>query len=179
MEIMPNFVVDYLLLPLFIFLARICDVSLGTIRIVFVSKGLKFIAPILGFIEVLIWIVAISRIMENLTNWACYIAYAGGFVIGNYIGMIIEEKIAIGVEMIRIITKKNPGKLISELKEKGYGVTFIKAEGNYGEVGVIYSIIKRNKLDEVVSIIRQFNPKALYTVEDIKFVNKNILNYLC
>ena len=83
---------SYVLMPLLIFLARICDVSIGTLRIIFVSKGKKNIAPILGFFEVLIWITAISKIMQNLDNYINYIAYAAGFATGNLIGMIIEEK---------------------------------------------------------------------------------------
>ena len=96
----------YFVLPFLIFLARICDVTIGTIRIILVSKGRKNMAPFLGFFEVFIWILAISRIMQNLNNPICYIAYAGGFAAGNYIGMMVEEKIALGVILIRIITHK-------------------------------------------------------------------------
>ena len=96
----------YLLLPLLIFCARIIDVSIGTLRIIFVSKGKRNIAPLLGFFEVLVWILAISEIMQNLNNWVCYVAYAAGFAAGNYVGMIIEEKLAIGILIIRIIIIK-------------------------------------------------------------------------
>ena len=91
----------YVILPLLIFLARIADVSIGTIRIVMVAKGQKMIAPILGFFEVLIWLLAISKIMQNLDNWVCYVAYGAGFATGNYIGMIIEEKLAMGIKIGR------------------------------------------------------------------------------
>ena len=93
---------SYVLMPLLIFLARICDVSIGTMRIIFVSKGKRNIAPILGFFEVLIWITAISKIMQNLDNYVNYIAYAAGFATGNFVGMIIEEKLAMGIQMIRV-----------------------------------------------------------------------------
>ena len=73
----------FFLLPLLIFLARICDVTIGTMRIIMVSKGKKLLAPVLGFFEVLIWVMAIGKIMQNLSNPVCYIAYAGGFAIGN------------------------------------------------------------------------------------------------
>jgi uncharacterized protein YebE (UPF0316 family) len=92
----------YLILPLLIFFARICDVSIGTMRIIFVSKGKKNIAPLLGFFEVLIWIIVISKIMQNLNNYVNYVAYAAGFATGNLVGMIIEEKLAVGVQMIRV-----------------------------------------------------------------------------
>ena len=78
-------------LPLLIFLARVCDVTLGTIRLVFVSKGFKHLAPLIGFLEILIWIVAIGQIMQNLANPMCYLGYAGGFAMGNYIGFIVAS----------------------------------------------------------------------------------------
>ncbi|GAE87820.1 hypothetical protein JCM21531_1220 [Acetivibrio straminisolvens JCM 21531] len=79
-----------------IFFSRIIDVTIGTIRIIFVSRGKKYLAPVLGFFEVLVWIVAISQVMQNLNNFACYFAYAAGFATGTFVGIIIEEKLAIG-----------------------------------------------------------------------------------
>ncbi|MBN2521311.1 MAG: DUF2179 domain-containing protein [Bacteroidales bacterium] len=165
---------ELLVIPLLIFFARIADVTLGTLRIIFVSKGLKFIAPVVGFIEIMIWITAITKIMENLNNWYCYIAYAGGFAAGNFVGMILEEKLAIGCELVRVITKKEASELIINLKEKGYGITSVKAQGIEGEVSVLYVIVNRKNLSEVVNIIKSFNPQALYTIENIRFVNRNI-----
>lgn len=166
----------FILLPLFIFLARIIDVSLGTLRIIFVTKGMRHIAPLVGFVEVLIWIIAISRIMQNLDNWLCYIAYAAGFASGNFMGMLIEEKLAIGHEMVRVITRKDATNLINELREKGYGVTSVRAEGIDGEVAVIYLIVRRSMLKEVLAIINKNNPRALYTVEAIRYVNRDIFH---
>ena len=76
----------WVILPLLIFLARVADVSMGTLRIIFVSKGLKYLAPIIGFFEVIIWLLAIRIIMQNLSNFMCYIAYGAGFAMGNYAG---------------------------------------------------------------------------------------------
>src|SRR4030065_1956471 len=112
---------SYGILPLLIFLARICDVSIGTLRIIFVSKGKKNIAPFLGFFEVLIWIVAISKIMQNLDNYINYIAYAAGFATGNFVGMIIEEKLAMGIQMIRIFAYERGSELVQTLNSQGYG----------------------------------------------------------
>jgi uncharacterized protein YebE (UPF0316 family) len=175
-EFFNSEIFTYLLLPLFIFLARIVDVSLGTLRIIFVTKGMRHIAPLVGFVEVLIWIIAISRIMQNLDNWLCYIAYAAGFASGNFMGMLIEEKLAIGHEMVRVITRKDATNLINELREKGYGVTSVKAEGIDGEVAVIYLIVRRSMIKEVLGIINKNNPRALYTVEAIKYVNRDIFH---
>jgi uncharacterized protein YebE (UPF0316 family) len=174
METMKFDLATYVLIPLLIFTLRIFDVSLGTIRIIFISKGYKSIAPFVGFIEILIWIIAISRIMENLNNWICYVSYAGGFAAGNYAGMLLEERLAIGHELIRIITRKDAKDLIDSLSNKGYGVTSINARGVTGEVGVVYIIVNRKMLNETIEIIKHYNPQALYTIEDIRYVNKEI-----
>ena len=164
----------YVILPLLIFLARITDVSIGTIRIVMVAKGQKMIAPILGFFEVLIWLLAISKIMQNLDNWVCYVAYGAGFATGNYIGMIIEEKLAMGIIQLQIITRVDAQKLIEKLKSDGYGITHQEAHGAVEDVSIIYSIVKRTELPHVVDIIRTYNPNAFYSIADVKFVNKGL-----
>lgn len=174
MEFIDSNLFTFVILPIAIFLARIADVSLGTLRIMFVSKGMKHIAPIIGFFEVFIWILAISRIFQNLDNWIAYIAYAGGFATGNYLGMLLEERLAIGHEMIRVITKYEAHDLVDTLKEKGFGVTFIQATGVEGDVGVVYVIVKRSMVNQVLELIKINNPLALYTIEAIRFVNKEI-----
>jgi uncharacterized protein YebE (UPF0316 family) len=176
MEQLNSDFVTYALLPLFIFLARIFDVSLGTLRIIFVTKGMRRVAPLVGFFEVLIWLLAISRIMQDLDNWLSYVAYAAGFASGNFVGMYLEERLAIGHEMIRVITRKDATNLIQDLRAKGYGVTSVKAEGIEGEVAVIYIIARRSMIKEVLEEINLFNPRALYTVESIKYVNKEIFH---
>jgi uncharacterized protein YebE (UPF0316 family) len=161
-------------MPLLIFLARICDVSIGTMRIIFVSKGKRNIAPILGFFEVLIWITAISKIMQNLDNYANYIAYAAGFATGNYVGMIIEEKLAVGIQMIRVFAHERGPELVQTLNGMGYGATVIEAHGARESVQLIYTIVQRNELASVLNLINNFNPKAFYTIEDIRSVNEGI-----
>src|SRR5512133_1842366 len=156
----------YIILPVMIFFARICDVSIGTMRIIFVSKGRKKIAPFLGFFEVLIWIIVISKIMQNLNNYVNYIAYAAGFATGNLVGMIIEEKLAVGVQMIRVFTYQRGAELLQMLNSRGYGATVVEAQGALEKVKLIYTIVHRNNLEKVLSIINEFNPKAFYTVED-------------
>ncbi len=131
-------------------------------------------APFLGFFEILIWILAISRIMQNLDNPICYIAYAGGFATGNYVGMIIEEKLAIGILLIRIITQNDATHLINSLEQEGYGSTSIEAEGALKQVHIIFTVIKRVKLKDVVQLINEFNPNAFYSIEDLRFVNQGI-----
>ena len=164
----------YVVLPILIFCARICDVSLGTIRVIFISKGIKYIAPFIGFFEVIIWLLAIGQVMNNLTNVVAYIAYGAGFASGTFIGMLIEEKISLGLTSVRIITKKDPAELIQYLRSHDYGVTSIDGEGATGKVKMIYTIIKRQDLSHVVSIIKQFHPNAFYSVDEVKSVSEGV-----
>ncbi len=164
----------YVILPLLIFIARIVDVSIGTVRIMLIARGRKIITPILGFFEVLIWLLAVRQIMQNLTNVYCYIAFAGGFAMGNYVGMYIEEKLALGAQVIRIITKEDIGDLRKAFKEAGFGLTVVDAHGSMGKVNILFTIVQRCSLKMVVEIIKKFNPKAFYSVEDIKSVSEGI-----
>ena len=162
------------LLPILIFIARILDVSIGTIRIIAVSRGRKVLAPVLGFFEILIWITAMGQIMQNLNSPVNYLAYAGGFATGNYVGMIMEEKLAMGVLMIRVVTKKGADELIQHLREEDFGVTHLNAIGATGVVNIIYTVIDRKDVNNVIKTILKFNPSAFYTVEEIKQVKKGI-----
>ena len=164
----------YVFIPLLIFLARILDVSIGTIRIIFVSRGYKVIAPLLGFFEILIWVIAISGIIKNMDNFLYYIAYAGGFAAGTYIGMILEEKLAIGNVLVRIFTSENIDPLLKELHEKRYGATSLDAKGQYESVQIIYTVLKREKLEDLSMIINRHNPKAFYVVEDVRAVRHGV-----
>jgi len=166
----------YLILPLIIFFARICDVTIGTMRIIFVSKGHRNIAPFLGFFEVFIWILAIGQIMSHLNNFRCYIAYAAGFATGNYIGMLVEEKLAMGTLIIRIITPKDATELLDNLHNLGFGATSIDATGRDGKVNIIYTIVNRKQLKNVEEVILKFNPHAFYSMEDLRTVKNGILS---
>ncbi len=164
-----------IILPLLIFIARVMDVTFGTIRIIFVSRGKKYLAPFLGFFEIMIWLFAIGQIFMNLTSIEYYIAYAGGFATGNFVGIWIEEKLAIGTLVIRIITKKDDStQLIECLKSQGYGVTGVDARGARGDVKLIYTIIKRKDLQNVEDIIKKFNPKAFYSIEEVRSASEGI-----
>jgi uncharacterized protein YebE (UPF0316 family) len=165
---------SYVVLPLMIFCARICDVSIGTLRIIFVSKGKRNIAPLLGFFEVLIWIIVVSRVMQNLDNYLTYIAYAAGFATGNYVGMILEERLAVGVQLIRVITHREGPELVRLLSAGGFGATIVDARGARENVALIYTIVPRNDLDKVLDIINNFNPKAFYSIEDVRATSEGI-----
>ena len=171
-------ILAWIILPFLIFFARVCDVSLGTIRIIFVSKGIKYLAPVVGFFEILIWLLAISQIMQNLTNVYYYIFYAGGFAIGNLVGIIIEEKLSIGTVGIRIITRQDAKELVNALKKSDYGITVVDAEGSKGKVKVIFTVINRQNIQKVMNIVKQYNPKAFYHIEDIRYVSEILPSYM-
>ena len=164
----------WFLLPLLIFIARVTDVTLGTVRVIFVARGLKYLAPIVGFFEIIIWLLAIGQIMKNLSNPICYIAYAGGFAMGNYVGIWIAEKLSLGVVLIRVITSKDASELIEYLKTAEYGVTIVEAKGTAGNVQVVFTIVPRREVPSVANLIKQFNPKAFYTIEEVGFVERGI-----
>jgi uncharacterized protein YebE (UPF0316 family) len=165
---------SYVILPLLIIVARISDVSFGTLRIVMVSKGQKLIAPVLGFFEVVIWLITMSKVIQNIDNWVAYVAYGLGFACGNYIGLIIEERLAVGIVRLQIITRTNADILVAKLRETGYGITYHEASGSEGKVAVIYSIIKRSNINSVIKLIGQYNPQAFYSVADVRFVSKDV-----
>jgi uncharacterized protein YebE (UPF0316 family) len=160
-----------IILPLAIFFARIIDVSVGTLRIIFLTRGLKYLAGLLGFFESLIWILAITQVMKNLNDWVAYLAFAGGFAAGNIVGIWLEERIAMGNLIVRVITRMEADELVIKLRSRGFGATAIDAEGEAGPVKAIFIIIKRKMLTEVLALIRQYNPKAFYTIEDVRFVS--------
>lgn len=177
LQVVPEFdYFNWIILPIIIFFSRLTDVSLGTLRHVFISKGFRKIVPFLGFFEVLIWIIVVAQVMQNLSNWVCYIAYAGGFATGTYVGLFIEEKLALGLQVIRVITNQNSDELIAELKNDNHGVTIVDAQGGVGPVKMIFTIIKRKDVPLVVDKIATFLPNAFFTIEDIKNTNQGIFN---
>jgi uncharacterized protein YebE (UPF0316 family) len=172
---MESDIFSLVVIPILIFIARILDVTFGTLRIIFVSRGMGQLAALVGFLEVLIWIVAIGQVMQNLTNWITLVAYALGFSAGNLVGISLEKRIAIGNLIVRVITRRPADELVKFLWQSGYGVTSVDARGETGPVKVIFTIVKRKRLPEVISIIKRFNPNAFYTIEDVRFVTDTTL----
>ncbi len=164
----------WVILPLLIFLARIVDQSLGTLRIIYVSRSMRKLAAVIGFFESLIWLIAISQIIQNLGNWVSFIAFAGGFAMGNYVGIYIEGKLAIGLLCLRIITHEDAAELTDVLRENRYGVTTVAATGRSGMVRLILTIIKRKDLEKVQQIVKKYNPGAFVSVEDIRSVREGV-----
>lgn len=166
-------VLNYVILPLLIFIARIGDVSIATIRIIFVMGGKKTIAPILGFFESMIWLLAIGQIFNNIDNAWSYLAYASGFATGTFVGMYIEEKLAIGRVVLRLITREPVHGLIGFLHDSNYRYSIIDAQGKTGKVNVVFLVVKRESLEHLTEGINQYHPKAFYTIEGVKQVNES------
>jgi uncharacterized protein YebE (UPF0316 family) len=162
------------LLPLLIFVAELCVVTISTLRIIFVSRGRKYLAPLLGFFEITVWLFAIGQIMQNLNDLSCYLAFAGGFTLGNFLGVIVEKKLALGSLVVRIITHKDTTDLIERLQSADYGVTRIDAEGSTGPVQVVLTVIKRRELDRVLGIIHRFDSRVFYSIDDLQSAAEGI-----
>jgi uncharacterized protein YebE (UPF0316 family) len=159
-------------IPLLICLARITDVTIGTMRIIFLSKGMRLLAPLLGFFEICVWLTAITQVMAHLDNIAAFFGYAIGYSLGNFLGIFIESKLAIGNVVVRIITKKGAHELAGTLRAEGYTVTLLDAIGNAGPVNVIFTLIKRAEVPSILPIILHHNPNAVYSIEDVRAVSE-------
>src|SRR5690606_14473205 len=133
---------------------------INSIRIIYVLGGRKATATILGFFESLIWLMAISQIFEHLDNWICYVAYPGGFAVGILVGMIIEGRIAYGKVIVRIITRKETLQLRQFLEGMGFRYTWLKAVGRDGEENVVFTVLEREKLDDLLPFLRESLPTA-------------------
>ena len=166
--------VSYVYIPLLICLARIVDVSIGTIRIIFVSKGLKRLAPVLGFFEVIIWLLAIGQVMRNLDNPVNYLAYGAGFALGNFVGIMIEDRISIGYVLLRVITRKSALELEAYFRESGNRFTMIDAESDEGPVNIFFLPVRRTNVKGIIKNVKRYNPHAFYTLEDVRTVSDDV-----
>lgn len=158
---------SYFLLPLLIFLARIFDVSINTIRIIYVLGGRRVTATVLGFFESFVWLMAIRQIFEHLDNWICYIAYPAGFAMGILVGMMIEERIAYGKVIVRIITRKDINALRDYLIEANFRFTIVPAMGADGPENVVFTVLERQQLEKLLLNLKEIVPTAFYTVEKV------------
>lgn len=166
-------VFNYLVLPLLIFLARVGDVTLSTIRILFVMNGKRSIAPILGFFEALIWLLAIGQIISNVNNVWSYFAYSAGFATGTFVGMYIEEKLAVGRVVLRLISKKVTEGLMEFLHDNNFRYSILDGMGRMGKVNVMFLVVKREDLARLIEGINKHHPNAFYTIEGVKQVNES------
>lgn len=159
---------EWLGLPLIIFIARVIDVGLGTLRIIFTSRGKRHLAPLLGFVEVFIWVAIISQITRTATGLPAYFAYAAGFAVGNYVGMQIEDRLALGKVVVRMILSDGGEQIAHVLHEAGFGATVVDGKGANGQVKLVYTIVQRRDLPDVTGIINSIHPRAFLSVEEVR-----------
>lgn len=159
-------------IPVIIFLARICDVSIGTVRIIFVARGMRFRASLLGFVEVFIWIIVVAQLIQHLNYWPNYVAYAGGFAAGTWLGITFENRIKVGTILIRVITNADAGGLIDKLQESGFMMTRVEAKGGQGPVEIIFMVLKRKRWNDAVQIIESYDENVFYSIEDVKYTSR-------
>src|SRR5690606_608499 len=163
----PGDLFSFLVLPLLIFLARILDVSINTVRIIYVLGGRRLTSTLLGFFEAFIWLMAIRQIFEHLDNWMCYVAYPAGFAAGIFVGMIIEERIAYGKVIVRIITRKDVGDLIQHLRGENFRYTHVNAIGPDGHENLVFTVLPREDLEDLLDKLKEILPTAFFTVEKV------------
>lgn len=159
----------YVIIPILIFFARVVDMSLETLRVIFITKGYKYLAPAIGFFEILVWLFAIEQIITNVTNIVAYIAYGAGFATGTFLGIYVEEKISVGKVMITIIVTKNIRQMIKALKKAGFVMTMMNARGSTEKKNVkyIFTVVKRFNVKKVIKIVERYDYKAFYSVEAV------------
>jgi len=164
----------WVFLPLLIFVARVVDVSLGTLRIIFTARGKRRLAPLLGFVEVFIWVAVISQMVRGVNHVVAYLAYAAGFAAGNYVGMWIENRLALGTVVMRIILAQAGDILADTLHQAGYGVTRVDGLGANGPVKLIYTIVRRKDLPAVLELVHQVTPKVFLSVEEVRSTEEGV-----
>ncbi len=157
---------DFLLNALLIFCLRIGDVSIGTLRTLFTVQGKKKLAPLLGLFESLIWVIAIRQIFSQLDNPWNIAGYATGFATGTLIGIMIEEKLAIGFHQIYIISRHHADEIADTLRANLFGVTLIPGEGGSGGMSIITSMIRRSRMKEFKDIVDRIDPSAFISIQN-------------
>jgi uncharacterized protein YebE (UPF0316 family) len=166
---------SWVLLPLLIFFARVCDVSMETIRVIYISRGIKYLAPLIAFFEIIIWLLAMEVVMKDLTNIANFLAFALGFAVGTYVGLIIEEKLSIGMVILRIVTTDESNEeIVSFMESENYGITTLDATGSRGSVKMILSLVNRTDVPRITQHIQATNPHAFFSIEDVRYVNQGV-----
>ena len=160
---------DNLILALLIFIARVSDVGLGTIRHAMIIRGRKHVTFVVAFFEALIWVYAVSHVIATVHDPVTSIAFAFGFATGSFVGMTIEGMLKIGEQVVRVFSRN--GDLIArELREKGYRVTVFDGAGRDGEVKLLFVEIKRRKATKVTNIVRKIDPSSFVILDDIRSI---------
>lgn len=154
---------------------RICDVSLATVRVLLAVRGARLIVPLIGFFEVLIWIFAVGSAIRHLESGWHVFGYAGGFAAGNVVGLWLEEKLAFGLASIRIISRHGGVEVAEALRELGYGVTEFAGHGREGLVEVVYTVVRRRQIPQIMAQVQRWDPEAFVTVETPQQIHRGMM----
>jgi uncharacterized protein YebE (UPF0316 family) len=154
-------------IPILIFLARVCDVSLGTLRTILMITGHRALSVVLGVAEVTIWILAVGGVMKYLSHPLAVVAFAAGFGAGVLVGMLLEEKLALGYRMVRVISNVADVDVSSMLRAEGYRVTRVDGSGMWGSVEIAFTVIRRKQLSHVRKLMKEHAPLAFLSVERV------------
>jgi uncharacterized protein YebE (UPF0316 family) len=161
--------------PLVIFCLRIVDVSLSTVRMLLAVKGIKLVAPLIGFFEVLIWILAVGTAIRHLDSPLHLIGYAGGFATGTFVGLKIEERMALGMATIRVVSRYGGVELAEALRDRGFGVTEFSGQGREGKVEVVDAVLRRRDLPAVLKEVDLWDPDAFVTIQEPRAIRRGWL----
>lgn len=154
-----------------IFVLRMIDMSLDTLRVLFVVRGKRVIVWILGVITSIIYIVAISNVLSGNQHPFTILCYACGYATGNILGMRLEERLAIGFKQVNIVSKSKGHEIAEALRESGYGVTELVGQGMNGTVDLVTTSVKRKQSKDVRSIVEKIDADAFITEDDFNPVN--------
>lgn len=186
----PN-IVAWALVPLFIFTARTLDMTLSTLRVAFIAQGRLTLAPVVGFFEAAIWLAAVGQVLTHLSNPLNALAYASGFAMGSYVGLRLEDRLAMGMRVLRIVLQEPPAaaadrtspnlssretvrlhaeKIVAELRREGFGVTVIDGEGWKGPVKVLFTLSRRRDVPRALAIVDRHHQGAFFSVGDVRQV---------
>lgn len=161
--------------PLVVFLLRVTDVSMATLRMLLTMRNRRFLAPLIGFFEVLIWVVAIGIVVQHLRSPLHVVGYAGGFATGSFVGLLLEERLALGLATIRTVVRSRGAELSAELREAGFGVTEMPGQGREGPVEVLYSVLPRRQVPPALELIDRAAPESFVVVDEPRRVRNGWL----
>lgn len=161
--------------PLVIFGLRIVDVSLATMRMLLAVRGVKMVAPLIGFFEVLVWVFAVGAVIQHLDSPLHLVGYAGGFATGTLVGLVLEERMAFGMATIRVVSRYGGVELAEALRERGFGVTEFAGQGREGKVEVVDAVLRRRDVPTVLREVDFWDPEAFVTVQEPRTIRRGWL----
>lgn len=161
--------------PLVIFLVRITDVSMATMRMLLTMRGARVAVPLIGFFESLLWVLAVGSAIRNLDSGWHVLGYSGGFAAGNVVGLWLEERLAVGLASVQVMARTGGVELAEALREVGFGVTEFLGQGREGRVEVVHTVVRRRQLDDVLRIVDRWGPDAFVSVEEPRTIRRGWL----